>query len=117
MLISKTWHVQLTGWVFLILLTWMWTECTTLWFGRVLFLALIAVLTWGRWVLFPAVVWAGCGGVKAELHPPNPNPYPNPSPSPNPSRSPNPNLTPTQCGARALAIRGGLRAGRGQRSQ
>ena len=68
-LISKTWHVQLTGWVFLILLTWMWTECTTLWFGRVLFLALIAVLTWGRWVLFPAVVWAGCGGVKAELYP------------------------------------------------
>ena len=68
-LISKTWHVQLTGWVFLILLTWMWSECTTLWFGRVLFLALIAVLTWGRWVLFPAVVWAGCGAVKAELYP------------------------------------------------
>ena len=67
-LISKTWHVQLTGWVFLILLTWMWSECTTLWFGRVMFLALIAVLTWGRWVLFPAVVWTGCGTVKAELY-------------------------------------------------
>jgi hypothetical protein len=60
-LITSTWHVQLTGWVFLVLLTWMWTECTTLWFGRVTFLALIAVLTWGRWVLFPAVVFTGAG--------------------------------------------------------
>jgi len=67
-LITSTWHVQLTGWVFLVLLTWMWTECTTLWFGRVTFLALIAVLTWGRWVLFPAVVFTGAGVVKASLY-------------------------------------------------
>ena len=44
------------------------------------------MLTWGRCILFPAVVWAGCGGVKAELHRPNPNPNPNPSPNPSPNQ-------------------------------
>jgi len=67
-LISKTWHIQLTGWVFLLLLAWMWTECTTLWVGRIPFLATIAMLTWGRWVTFPAVVWVGCGTLKKSLY-------------------------------------------------
>ena len=67
-LVSKTWHVQLTGWTFLVLLASMWTECTTLWVDRVPFLTVIAALTWGRWVLFPMVVWCGCGTLRPSLY-------------------------------------------------
>ena len=67
-LVSKTWHVQLTGWTFLVLLASMWTECTTLWVDRVPFLTVVSALTWGRWVLFPMVVWCGCGTLRPGLY-------------------------------------------------